>query len=113
MTVRPNIHINDFGMPIIMTITSRTTKRALPLAGLVTATFKFQAPTLERTFERTAELVSPPGGADGKLQYYLVDGDIDEAGDWQIQAFIVDTSGQWHSDIETFTVGENIEIESS
>jgi hypothetical protein len=101
------MHVGDWGTPIEMAILNRSNNKPLPLGGLTSSYFLFQPP-VGTPFTKDAELVSPPGGTDGKLVYVIEEGVITEAGDWQIQGFITDDVGEWHTDIETFTVGENI-----
>lgn len=52
--------------------------------------------------ERTGSLVTD--GADGKMSYTTIAGDIDMAGPWLLQGFVVFPSGAWHTQIEEFLV---------
>jgi len=36
--------------------------------------------------------------------------DLDQAGTWQLQAYVETPSGKWHSDIKTFIVEDNISV---
>ena len=44
------------------------------------------------------------GGTDGRIQYFSVSGDLDEVGVYEMQAYIVVGSGQFHTDIKRFRV---------
>ena len=112
MTTRPEMHVDDYGTDFELAVLSRSNNKPLPLAGTLIRLFLFQPPTVE-AFMREAELLTPPTGADGKLVYTFEDGDITEAGTWYVQALIQDDDGRWHTDIESFEVGANIEVEGS
>ena len=47
-------------------------------------------------------------GSDGKLIYYTVSGDLDQDGDWQLQAQVSNPDGIWWTDTTTFTVLPNL-----
>jgi hypothetical protein len=47
-------------------------------------------------------------GTDGKLRYTTIAGDLDQAGDWRVQGYIVTPTGSWKSSVETFTVLANL-----
>jgi len=109
MSVDPDMHVYDTGTAFEMVVRNRKTNKPLPLMGLIDAIFLFEPPTMP-AFIRNAELVSPPDGMDGRLFYTWEFGDVEETGKWRCQALVQDTYGMWHTDIEEFTVGENIEI---
>ncbi len=44
----------------------------------------------------------------GKIEYASVDGDLDKAGTWSIQAYVVTSAGNWNSSIGNFRVFENL-----
>jgi len=44
-------------------------------------------------------------GADGLLRYVTIAGDLDEAGDWAIQAYVEDGGTELHSTSGKLTVG--------
>jgi hypothetical protein len=113
MTTKVDMHVGDFGTDFIMVVQNRSTNKALPLSGTTTRIFLFLPPDGSDSFVRNAEIVSAPLGADGKLKYTFQEGDIEIAGQWSVQALVQTGSGQWHTDIETFEVGENIPIPSS
>ena len=46
------------------------------------------------------------------VQYTTADADdLDQAGTWELQAYVETPSGKWHSDIKTFIVEDNITVE--
>jgi hypothetical protein len=56
--------------------------------------------------EKTATLSG--SGADGKMRYVTVAGDLDVAGGWQLQAYVEKSGGQGHSSIYRFSVRANL-----
>lgn len=108
MTVRPDLHVGDTGTELHMVITNKANGKPVSLQTATEAFFKFKPPQAG-SFQRDAEVVTPPG-TDGKLGYTFVTGDLAESGRWKIQAFVKDGAGQWHTDIEIIDVGENIAI---
>jgi hypothetical protein len=113
MTVKPDMHVGDYGTAFIMTVLDRATNKALPLSGVTTMIILFRAPEDVETFVRNAVMATPPLGADGKLKYIFQEGDIEIAGTWEAQALVRAPEGQWHTDITTIEVGENIPTPSS
>lgn len=113
MTVKVDMHVGDYGTIFEMTILNRTTNKALPLGGVITKVFLFQPPDEEESFIREATISTPPLGNDGKLKYVFEEGDIYIAGEWKVQALVQGNDGLWHTDIEIFSVGENIATPSS
>jgi hypothetical protein len=113
MTVRPDMHVGDWGTTFIMTVNNRSTNKALSLQGTLTRVLLFQSPQDgTETLAVSADIATPPG-TDGKLKYVFQEGDIDFPGTWQVQGLVQTPDGQWHTDIETFEVGENIPEPSS
>lgn len=55
---------------------------------------------------RTPTFVSD--GADGKMQYITVAGDLVPFGDWELQGQIIDIDGEWHSLLKGFEVRCNL-----
>lgn len=47
-------------------------------------------------------------GLDGKLQYVTVEGDLDQAGEWKVQAYVELPSWKGHSKEGSFTVRRNL-----
>ncbi len=47
-------------------------------------------------------------GTDGLIQYTTVADDLDQTDDWEIQGFVRDAVGEWHSEKGEFKVYGNI-----
>jgi len=97
------IHKNDVG-----TVFELTVKDGSSTVNLSSATKKqiiFSKPDAT-TSTKTASFKTD--GTDGILSYVTVAGDLDQSGDWQVQAYVEITSGKWHSDVATFTVYDNL-----
>lgn len=109
MATRPDLHVGDFGTTFELTVLNRANNKPLSLSGATAISIKFQPPT-GNAWEVPATLVTT-GGADGKIKYIFQEDDLDVAGVWKAQGFVVEgTVGKWHTDIETFEVGANIQV---
>lgn len=42
------------------------------------------------------------------IEYQTEDGDIDQAGNWTVQAYAEVTGGKWFGDIDTLKISDNI-----
>ncbi len=74
-------------------------------SAVVTKDIKVKPPIgATKTFPATFKT----DGTDGIIQYTTVVDDIDEEGEWSIQAFVVITAGTFNSDIDKFIVYENL-----
>lgn len=67
--------------------------------------FAFQRPD-GTTFERDA--IFSNDGKDGRLNYVTNSGDLDQAGKWRVQAFIVLGTFSGHSSITEFYVNDTL-----
>lgn len=94
------IHKNDINTAFRVTINEDG--QAVDLNTATTKQLKFKKPD-RSTLTKTATLYN-----DSTLQYLTVDGDLNQIGDWTVQAFVAIGSGSWHSDTHRFTVYENI-----
>jgi hypothetical protein len=102
----PEVHVGDVGTQFILTVYNQDSV----LQNLSTATLlkiNFYTPS-RVTKERTASLYT--SGADGKMVYTLIDGDIDESGEWSYQGLITFPAGNWSTNIEKFIVYPNIPV---
>lgn len=93
------IKVGDIGTVFEMTLTDQS--GVVDISGATTLEFNFKKPS-DTTWTATASLVSD--GTDGKLKYAFIVSDLDEAGIWYAEAFIVLASGSWTSDCVEFTV---------
>jgi uncharacterized protein involved in high-affinity Fe2+ transport len=96
-------HVGDVGTALIATILDNGT--AMPLATATTLQYILRKPSGTEV-TKTALLYTD--GSDGKIKYITVAGDFDEAGHYKIQAYIVNPSGNWYTEIYTFRVYPNL-----
>ena len=47
-------------------------------------------------------------GSDGQIEYVAVDGDLDAAGTWSLQALVTTADGTWNTNVGSFRVYENL-----
>jgi hypothetical protein len=98
-----DIHQNDVG-----TVFEVTIKDGSEIVDIHTATVKqivFQDPN---GVKRAKAASFSTTGADGKIRYVTLAGDLDLVGKWALQAYVEMPSGKWHSDISKFVVFTNI-----
>ena len=99
------IHNGDVGTIIRLTITEDDDTTAVDVSGASVKKFYFLKP--DNTKENvTAEFDST--GADGKLKYTTVSGDIDTVGRWQVQAYVEIGAAKYYSTKCTFVVQSNL-----
>jgi hypothetical protein len=97
------IHVNDIGTVFEITLVDCDTPVNISAATETTILFSKPDGTV---VEQTA--VFTTNGADGKIRYVTVDGDLDVDGKWKLQARVVMPSGAWSSNISGFTVKPNL-----
>lgn len=103
--MKQGFRLNDYGSNIIITIIDSNGEDF----DLSTATFlelRFKKPD-NTSISKLASLVNT--GVDGKIQYVVESGFLDMTGLWEVQAYIENPSGRWHSNINSFYVWENLE----
>tara|TARA_R100000008_G_scaffold86692_1_gene80945 strand:- start:119 stop:445 length:327 start_codon:yes stop_codon:yes gene_type:complete len=101
-------HVNDIGTVFRVTVYDTTSSGGTTVAdisGATTKTFTFKRPD-GTTFDKTA--VFTTDGSDGNIQYLTVDGDLNIAGTWHLQAYVVTSAGSWKTTAGTFKVYENL-----
>ena len=111
MTDRPEFHTFDWGVPIVLTVRNRSNNRVMDLSQVSTITFLFQKPNDGTVYEKTGALYT--NGEDGKVQWVVTEGFLDEAGEWSVQVILDSITTEIYTDIEIFTVGSNITAEGS
>lgn len=99
------IHVGDIGTRFEVTLKDGDT--VLDISAASKMQIWFGRPT-SNALKKDANFVT--GGTDGKLEYYSVADDLNEAGEWFIQAYVEFGSGKWHSDAIPFDVHENVDI---
>jgi hypothetical protein len=93
--------LNDVGTIIEMTVTDLATEAALNIAAATTKQIIFEKPDGDSV---TKKAVLTGDGTDGKMQYTIVDGDLDQVGEWNYQGFVIVSTGEWYTDIHTLMV---------
>lgn len=97
------IHIGDIGT--ILRVTVKDGDTAVNISSATSKIIILEDPDGNNS-EKTA--IFTTDGTDGKIQYTTIAGDLDERGNWSIQAKIVMPSGTWYSDVSVFQVHENL-----
>lgn len=97
-------HVGDIGTTFRATI--KDGLQVIPIGAATTLELFFKGPTGAASV-RTAVLTTD--GTDGKMEYITSSGtDLDEPGEWRWQAHVVLPSGEWRSEVRTFTVEDNL-----
>jgi len=109
MSYNDEIHVDDIGTLFTITITEGGVP--VDISSATVKDFHFDKPNANGKFNKTADFVTD--GTDGKLKYVSESEVLDTPGDWKIQAHIVMPNGEWHTNIDTFKVFENINGEST
>lgn len=97
------IHRNDIGT--VFNITVKDGDEVVNLSGATTLNLIFKKPNGDIV---TKAAVVITDGTDGGIKYTTVDGDLDVAGMWRMQGFIVLGSNSWSTDIISFKVYPNL-----
>lgn len=94
------IRLNDEGTAVRLTIYDET-NTVVDISTATTKQITFRKPD-GTSVTKTASFSS--GGTDGRIQYVLVAGDIDQSGRWVVRAYVVLPSGKWYSTTGEFFV---------
>jgi len=99
------IHVGDVGTIIRLTITEDDGSTAIDVSTATTKKFYFQKRdgtklAVDAEFNTT--------GADGKLKYTTVAGNIDVVGVWQVQAYVEIGAAKYYSTKARFAVMSNL-----
>jgi len=97
------IHKGDIGTIFRITITEAGA--AVNVSTATTKTFKFTKPD-GTVVEKAASFTG--SGSDGQLQYTTIADDLDQAGSWQVQPYLVMTGFTGHKEINQFSVVGNL-----
>ena len=100
----PEIYVNDWGTKFQVTLVDQN-DAVIDISAATTSELRFRKP--DGALE-TKPATQPGGGTDGVLEYETVNGDLDTAGRWTIQAHVVLPTGDWSSSIGEFHVRENV-----
>lgn len=98
------IHVNDEGINFLVNLLDCSS--VVDISAATTKQIIFQKPDCT-VITKTATFYTD--GTDGILSYSSVTGDLDLAGVWRIQAYVITPSGKYHSSKSTFIVFENLE----
>ena len=97
------IHQNVICTAFTITIQDDTT--VVNISSATTRQIKFKKPS-GTVVTKTASFVTD--GTDGKLSYVTIADDLDEAGKWYLQVYLVITGWTGHSDQGDFVVYSNL-----
>ena len=97
------IHVDDIGTTIQLTFLDGTS--VVDISGASTKEIWIQDPD-GLTAKKAGTYSSD--GTDGKLYYDTVADDLDQAGIWYVQGYVVLAGGTWHSDKKTMKVHANL-----
>lgn len=96
------IHVGDVGTRFLVTIMDGATAVDVSTATVKQILLKKPSGVI---LTKSASFVLT--GADGRIQYFSIAGDLDLAGFWHIQAYVEMPAGKWHSDVQLFEVHAN------
>lgn len=108
MAIVEQLHVGDYGTLIkvlVKDIDSNGNAAAEDISAATTKNIILKKPSgtkLTKTGSFTTD------GSDGYIQYRTVSGDIDTAGDWELQVYLVEPSGAWYTDIVKLKVYPNL-----
>ena len=97
------VHKSDIGTAFRVTVQDGET--AVDVSGATTKQIVFQKPS-GTSVTKTAAFVTD--GTNGQIQYVTIDGDLNEAGKWIMQGYVVLAAWQGHTDIYQFEVYDNL-----
>jgi len=92
------IHVGDYGTVVNMTVTEDGAEVDISTATAKKFIFKNRSGRVEVD----ADFVTD--GSDGELTYTFLEGDLDTAGTWQVQAKVTLATGEWFTEAQTFQV---------
>lgn len=101
------VHLNDEGTVFRATIKEINggAAVAIDISNAITKTLIFVKPSGAKVTQ-TAAFTNT--GTDGKMQYTVVSGDLDELGWWTMQGYVKTPAGEWHTNLQQFKVYENL-----
>ncbi len=98
-----DVHVGDIGTKFVATIMD-----GAALVDVSSATTQQFVLKPESGASKTVTTTFTTDGTDGKIEYTTILNDIDTAGIWKLQAYIVLATGTWRSDIYWFKVDTNL-----
>lgn len=97
------IHVGDVGTEFRILIMDGDV--VVDLSTAVTTQIVFRKPDLTQLI---VDAVFYTDGTDGIIKYNTVDGDLDQSGQWRLQAYVEVGSAKYYSSIGSFRVHCNI-----
>jgi hypothetical protein len=94
------IHVGDIGTIIELDITD-TDGVAINVSSATVKYIYLKKPSGTK-IKRDAEFTNT--GSDGKIQYTTISGDIDRAGEWQVEGYVELTDGKFFTTKDDFVV---------
>lgn len=108
-----SIHVGDVGTAIQVVVQECNPDTGIaqpvPVGDATLIEFRFLPPNAGLLKIRTGEVVTPPDGLDGLVQYILAAGDIHAGGVWKFQVRIALPGGVWRTTQGTFNAALPIE----
>jgi hypothetical protein len=101
------IHQNDIGTRFLITITDCDDSSVVDVSSALYRQVNFRKPD-DTILTRTASIFNDGSALSGVIYYDTVAGDLDEAGQYKLQAKIGLPSGTYYTDIYTFKVHCNL-----
>lgn len=106
MPATADIRQGDIGTELVVEIVDED-GTVIDVSAATTKTIKLKKPGADGTVsEKTAVLDTD--GTDGKIVYVTIADDLDTAGRWKIQGYVVLGSNKWHSQEAEFLVKSNL-----
>jgi hypothetical protein len=97
------IHVGDVGTQFLITMHDGET--VIDVSSAATKELRFKKPNGSVIVKNASFVLT---GADGRIQYFTLPGDLDLDGYWKVQAHVVMPTGEWYSNSETFEVFANL-----
>ena len=99
------IHVGDIGTQFIITLKDQD-NAVMDISAVITKQIILKKPSGISVI-KTATFVTD--GTDGKIYYRAITDDLNESGDWEIQAKVItDDPYTWNSSIGEFLVEDNL-----
>lgn len=100
-----SMHLNDVGTIIKVRIFSEG--QVLDISEATSMMLYLKKPS-GTVLNKTPVFITD--GSDGWMQYVTVAGDIDETGEWGVQAWVSLPDGAWYTDVQTVYVFTNLPV---
>lgn len=104
----PDIHKADIGTALVVAMVDET-GAAIDVSTATTKQIWLGKPNSPDATVLTKTAVNDTTGADGKIKYVTVSGDLSNAGEWSIQGYVVVAGKEWHSVVSKFQVAQNLQ----